>query len=130
MDSEPDFKNVLMQIRRFNGWSQRELSVGLGISQSMVSSIERGDRKPSVIIAYKIEKLFSEVNSQKKVIVQSNTIVDNNEKHEKTTVDYVLQLIEKVDKMYSVQESFIDLVKQQNTMISLLVSALSDKKII
>lgn len=51
-------KNRIEEIRNSKGIKQDELSKMLGVSRQTISSLENGRYNPSIILAYKIAKLF------------------------------------------------------------------------
>ncbi len=51
-------KNKLEQIRKKKGYTQEELADKLEVSRQTVNSIENGRYNPSIILAFKISKLF------------------------------------------------------------------------
>lgn len=67
-----DHKLLLTEIRSARGWSQHDLAKALGIGQTMVSSVERGIRKPSVTLLYKINELHKKTLNINE-ISQNNT---------------------------------------------------------
>ena len=50
--------NRIEEIRNAKGIKQEELSKMLGISRQTISSLENGRYNPSIILAFKIAKLF------------------------------------------------------------------------
>ena len=51
--------NKVKQIREDFGISQTELGKLCGVSRQTISSIERGEYHPSVVLAIKISKIFN-----------------------------------------------------------------------
>lgn len=51
-------KNRIEEIRNQRGIKQEELGKQLGVSRQTVSSLENGRYNPSIMLAYKIAKLF------------------------------------------------------------------------
>ena len=51
--------NRIEEIRKEKGINQDELAKTLGVSRQTISSLERGRYNPSIILAYKIAKLFN-----------------------------------------------------------------------
>jgi len=56
-----DFAQKLIFIRSKKGWNQTEAGEALGITQTAISTIEKGTRNPSKKVAVKIKVLFEEV---------------------------------------------------------------------
>ena len=56
----PILKNRLKELRARDGINQTQLAKLAGISRQTVSLIERNEYTPSVVIAFKIAKSFSE----------------------------------------------------------------------
>ncbi|MCI6331191.1 MAG: helix-turn-helix transcriptional regulator [Lachnospiraceae bacterium] len=50
--------NRIEEIRNAKGIKQEELSKMLGVSRQTISSLENGRYNPSIILAFKIAKLF------------------------------------------------------------------------
>ena len=50
--------NRIEEIRNAKGIKQEELSKMLGVSRQTISSLEDGRYNPSIILAFKIAKLF------------------------------------------------------------------------
>ena len=50
--------NRVEEIRNAKGIKQEELSKMLGVSRQTISSLENGRYNPSIILAFKIAKLF------------------------------------------------------------------------
>ena len=50
--------NRIQEIRNAKGIKQEELSKMLGVSRQTISSLENGRYNPSIILAFKIAKLF------------------------------------------------------------------------
>ena len=50
--------NRIKEIRNAKGIKQEELSKMLGVSRQTISSLENGRYNPSIILAFKIAKLF------------------------------------------------------------------------
>ena len=51
-------KNRIEEIRNQKGIKQDELGKMLGVSRQTISSLENGRYNPSIMLAYKIAKLF------------------------------------------------------------------------
>lgn len=51
-------KNTLEQLRKEAGYTQEELADILEVSRQTIGSIENGRYNPSIILAFKISKLF------------------------------------------------------------------------
>lgn len=51
-------KNKIEAIRNERGIRQDELAKALGVSRQTISSLENGRYNPSILLAYKIAKLF------------------------------------------------------------------------
>ena len=51
-------KNKIEAIRSERGIRQDELAKALGVSRQTISSLENGRYNPSILLAYKIAKLF------------------------------------------------------------------------
>ena len=51
-------KNRVEEIRNIKGIKQAELGKMLGVSRQTISSLENGRYNPSIMLAYKIAKLF------------------------------------------------------------------------
>ena len=51
-------KNRVEEIRNIKGTKQDELGKMLGVSRQTISSLENGRYNPSIMLAYKIAKLF------------------------------------------------------------------------
>ena len=51
-------KNKIEAIRTERGIRQDELAKALGVSRQTISSLENGRYNPSIMLAYKIAKLF------------------------------------------------------------------------
>lgn len=52
-------RNQLIHLRKDKGLLQSDIAEKLGISQQLVSFIEQGKRKPSLVIAKEMEALFN-----------------------------------------------------------------------
>ena len=52
-------KNRIEEIRNQRGMKQDELGKLLGVSRQTISSLENGRYNPSILLAYKIAKLFN-----------------------------------------------------------------------
>ncbi|MDD6073596.1 MAG: helix-turn-helix transcriptional regulator [Clostridium sp.] len=52
-------KNRIEEIRNIKGIKQEELGKMLGVSRQTISSLENGRYNPSIMLAYKIAKLFN-----------------------------------------------------------------------
>ncbi len=53
-------KNNLEKLRRQLGISQEELANTLMVSRQTISSLEKGQYNPSILLAFKISKFFSQ----------------------------------------------------------------------
>lgn len=53
-------KNRLRALRAERGWSQAELAERLDVSRQSVNAIETGKYDPSLPLAFKISRLFSQ----------------------------------------------------------------------
>lgn len=53
-------KNRLRLLRAERGWSQAELAERLGVSRQTVNSIETERYEPSLSLAFKVARLFSQ----------------------------------------------------------------------
>jgi putative transcriptional regulator len=53
-------KNRLRVLRAENAWSQEELATRLGVSRQTVNSLETGKYDPSLPLAFRIARLFSQ----------------------------------------------------------------------
>ena len=51
-------KNRIEEIRNDKGIKQEEIAKMLGVSRQTISSLENGRYNPSIILAFKIAKLF------------------------------------------------------------------------
>lgn len=51
-------KNRLEEIRKQHGKSQEELAEALEVSRQTISSLENGRYNPSIILAFKLARLF------------------------------------------------------------------------
>jgi putative transcriptional regulator len=52
-------KNQLEEIRKEQGMSQEELADRLEVSRQTISSLENGRYNPSILLAFKIARLFN-----------------------------------------------------------------------
>ncbi len=52
-------KNRLEEIRKQNGLTQEELAEKLEVSRQTISSLESGRYNPSILLAFKIAKMFN-----------------------------------------------------------------------
>lgn len=52
-------KNRIEEIRNQKGIKQDELGKMLGVSRQTISSLENGRYNPSILLAYKIARLFN-----------------------------------------------------------------------
>lgn len=52
-------KNRLEEIRKQHGMSQEELADRLAVSRQTISSLENGRYNPSILLAFKIARLFN-----------------------------------------------------------------------
>lgn len=51
-------RNRIEEIRNIKGIKQDELGKMLGVSRQTISSLENGRYNPSIMLAYKVAKLF------------------------------------------------------------------------
>ncbi len=51
-------KNRVEEIRKQKGINQDQLAKTLGVSRQTISSLETGKYNPSIMLAYKIAKMF------------------------------------------------------------------------
>ena len=51
-------ENKLEELRKANNLNQEELGDMLGVSRQTIISIEKGKYNPSIILAFKIAKIF------------------------------------------------------------------------
>lgn len=51
-------KNRLEEIRKQHGLTQEELATKLEVSRQTINSLEKGKYNPSILLAFKISKLF------------------------------------------------------------------------
>jgi putative transcriptional regulator len=51
-------KNRLEEIRKEHGLTQEELAIKLEVSRQTINSLEKGKYNPSILLAFKISKLF------------------------------------------------------------------------
>lgn len=51
-------KNRLEEIRKLRGLTQEELALALEVSRQTIGSLENGRYNPSIILAFKIARLF------------------------------------------------------------------------
>ncbi|GAA0862865.1 helix-turn-helix transcriptional regulator [Paraclostridium tenue] len=51
-------KNKLEEIRKQHGLTQEELATKLEVSRQTINSLEKGKYNPSILLAFKISKLF------------------------------------------------------------------------
>jgi len=58
MDINGELKNNVYLLRATKRWSQQELAGHLGVSRQTIASIEANKYNPSLILAFKIAKLF------------------------------------------------------------------------
>ncbi len=59
MNEGATMKNRIEEIRNIKGIKQEELGKMLGVSRQTISSLENGRYNPSIMLAYKIAKLFN-----------------------------------------------------------------------
>lgn len=52
-------KNRLEEIRKQNGLTQEELAEQLEVSRQTISSLESGRYNPSILLAFKIARMFN-----------------------------------------------------------------------
>ena len=53
-------ENRIRVLRAERGWSQAELGDRLGVSRQAVNAIETGKHDPSLLLAFKIAKVFEQ----------------------------------------------------------------------
>jgi putative transcriptional regulator len=53
-------KNRLKVLRAERDWSQAELATRLGVSRQTINALETGKYDPSLILAFKIARLFQQ----------------------------------------------------------------------
>ncbi|MGN7387560.1 helix-turn-helix transcriptional regulator [Sporosarcina sp. SAFN-015] len=51
--------NVIKELRTSMGWTQDDLAEKLEVSRQTIISLEKGRYNPSLILAFKIAKLFN-----------------------------------------------------------------------
>jgi len=51
-------KNRLDELRSLNGWTQQELADRLFVSRQTIISLEQGRYNPSLLLAFRISRLF------------------------------------------------------------------------
>lgn len=51
-------KNLVKTLRKQNHYTQREVAEKVGVTDRTIISIEREKYKPSLVLAYKLAKLF------------------------------------------------------------------------
>lgn len=51
-------KNRLEELRNRNGWTQQELADRVQVSRQTIISLERGRYNPSIILAFRLARLF------------------------------------------------------------------------
>ncbi|MBS6524513.1 helix-turn-helix transcriptional regulator [Aedoeadaptatus acetigenes] len=51
-------KNILKELRESKNWTQKELSIKLGVSTRTIISLEKGQFNPSIMVAYKCSLIF------------------------------------------------------------------------
>jgi len=51
-------KNRLDELRSHNGWTQQELADRLFVSRQTIISLEQGRYNPSLLLAFRISRLF------------------------------------------------------------------------
>ena len=52
-------KNKVKELRKKNGMTQEQLAKLVGVSSRTIISIEKGQYKPSIMLAYKIALVFN-----------------------------------------------------------------------
>lgn len=55
-----EMKNRLVELRRQNRMSQKDLVTALGVSRQTVSSIENGRYNPSLELAFQLSEVFGQ----------------------------------------------------------------------
>lgn len=68
-----ELKNKIEEIRKQHGITQEELAKKLEVSRQTIGSLENGRYNPSIILAFKISKLF-------KITVEEIFIYEEEEK--------------------------------------------------
>ena len=51
-------ENVIKEKRAIKGWTQDDLAELVGVSRQTIISIEKGRYNPSLLLAYRLAKLF------------------------------------------------------------------------
>lgn len=51
-------ENRLEELRKNRGTNQEDLALELGVSRQTISSLEKGRYNPSIVLAFKIARLF------------------------------------------------------------------------
>lgn len=64
-------KNKLEELRKQNGITQEELADRLEVSRQTIGSLENGRYNPSILLAFKIARLFG-VNIEEIFIYEEN----------------------------------------------------------
>ena len=59
LQTEIFMKNRIEDLRKRNGLTQQKLAESLGVSRQTIISLERGRYNPSIMLAYKMAKVFN-----------------------------------------------------------------------
>ena len=51
-------QNIIADLRKKNGYTQQALADSLGVSRQTIISLENGRYNPSIMLAYRLAKLF------------------------------------------------------------------------
>ena len=51
-------RNIIADLRKKNGYTQQALADSLGVSRQTIISLENGRYNPSIMLAYRLAKLF------------------------------------------------------------------------
>ena len=51
-------RHTLIKLRENNGWVQKDLAEELDVSQQYISQLESGRRKPTLVVARKLENIY------------------------------------------------------------------------
>lgn len=68
-------KNILENLRNEKGWTQQELAEKVEVSRQTIISLENGRYNPSILLAFKLARLF-------KKPIESIFIDDEENNHE------------------------------------------------
>lgn len=72
----PLLRNRLEEIRRKSGFTQEDLAEKLQVSRQTISSLEKGRYNPSIILAFKIARLFG--RSIEDIFIYEEDVDDEN----------------------------------------------------